>query len=194
MLNRIAVLLLLGLPALAHAQAWTLPPGEVYLKVTQGFANASERYDANGDVVPYDPATDGTPFRDRSRYLYGEVGLAPKLTLFGTLPYKRLFITDGGFDVPVERQASDLGSAVLGLRIGLDEAIGVLDERSALAANVALVVPLGYRRNYAPAVGPGQVDAQLLVAYGRSFGRSGLRAGRCRLPPPHVRLRPLPRR
>ena len=146
-----------------------MQPGEVYVKITQGFANASERYDANGDVVPYDPATDGTPFRDRSRYLYGEVGLAPKLTLFGTLPYKRLFIRDGGFAEPVERQASDLGSAVLGLRVGLEEAIGVLDDRSALAVNVALVVPLGYRRNYAPAVGPGQVDAQFLLAYGRSL-------------------------
>ena len=169
MLNRIAVLLLFCLPALAHAQAWTMQPGEVYVKITQGFANASERYDANGDVVPYDPATDGTPFRDRSRYLYGEVGLAPKLTLFGTLPYKRLFIRDGGFAEPVERQASDLGSAVLGLRIGIDEALGLRDDRSALAANVALLVPLGYRRNVAPTVGPGQVDAQFLLAYGRSF-------------------------
>ena len=170
MLNRIAVLLLLCFPALAHAQAWTMQPGEVYLKITQGFANASERYDANGDVVPYDPAVEGeTPFRDRSRYLYGEVGLAPKLTFFGTIPYKRLFITDGGFAEPVERQASDLGSAVVGLRIGLDEAVGLRDDRSALAANVALVVPLGYRRNFAPTVGPGQVDAQLLLAYGRSL-------------------------
>ncbi len=170
MLNRIAALLvLLCLPALAHAQAWTMQPGEAYFKITQGFANASERYDANGDVVPYDPNTDGTPFRDRSRYLYGEVGLAPKLTLFGTLPYKRLFIRDGGFAVPVERRAADLGSAVLGLRVGLEDAIGVLDERSALAANIGFTVPLGYRRNYAPTVGPGQVDAQLLLAYGRSL-------------------------
>lgn len=146
-----------------------MPSGEAYIKITQGFANASERYDADGGVVPYDPDTDGTPFRDRSRYLYGEVGLAPSLTLFGTLPYKRLFIRDGGFATPVERQASDLGSAVLGLRVGLEEAIGVLDDRSAIAANVAFIVPLGYRRNFAPAVGPGQVDAQFLLAYGRSL-------------------------
>ena len=166
---RLAVLLvLLCFPILAHAQAWTLPPGEVYLKITQGFANASERYDADGEIVPYDPDTDGTPFRDRSRYLYGEVGLAQNLAFFGTLPYKRLFITDGGFVEPVERQASDLGSAVLGLRVGLGEAFS-LDDRSALAANVALVVPLGYRRNFAPTVGPGQVDAQFLLAYGRSL-------------------------
>jgi hypothetical protein len=145
-----------------------MPPGEVYLKITQGFANASERYDADGEVVPYDADTDGTPFRDRSLYLYAEVGLAQSLTLFGTLPYKRLFISDGGFDTPVEREATDLGSAVLGLRVGLEDALG-LGDRSALATNVALIVPLGYRRNYAPAVGPGQVDAQFLLAYGRSL-------------------------
>lgn len=167
--HRIAVLLaLLCLPAFVRAQAWTLEPGEVYLKITQGFANASERYDADGTVVPYDAETEGTPFRDRSRYLYGEVGLAPSLTFFGTLPYKRLFITDGGFDTPVEREATDLGSAVLGLRVGLEDALG-LDDRSALAVNAGLIVPLGYRRNVAPAVGPGQMDAQFLVAYGRSL-------------------------
>jgi hypothetical protein len=164
----VALLALFCCPALAHAQAWTLAPGEVYLKLTQGFANASERYDAEGEVVPYDPNVDDAPFRDRSRYLYGEVGLAESLSLFGSLPYKRLFVTDGGFNEPVERQASDLGSAVLGLRVGLDDALS-LDDRSALAANVALVIPLGYRRNFAPTVGPGQVDAQLVVAYGRSF-------------------------
>lgn len=155
-------------PSLVLAQAWTQEPGRVYLKITQGFANASERYDAAGEVVPYDPNATGTPFRDRSLYLYGEVGLAERLTLFGTLPYKRLYVRDGGVTPEVEREAADLGSATLGLRIGLEEAVG-LDERSALAANVGFGIPLGYRRNVAPAVGPGQVDLQALVAYGRSF-------------------------
>ncbi len=170
MLNRtVAVLAVLLVPALAHGQAWTQEPGRAYLKVTQGFANASERYDAGGDLVPYDSTTEGTPFRDRSRYLYGEVGLAPSLSLFGTLPYKRLFVRDGGADPAVERQTSDLGSAVLGLRLGLAEAVGLRGDRNALAVNLALAVPLGYRRNVAPTVGPGQVDGQLGVAYGRSF-------------------------
>src|SRR5690606_14531728 len=40
---------------------------------------------------------------------------------------------------------------------------------SALAVNAGLILPLGYRRNVAPAVGPGQMDAQFLVAYGRSL-------------------------
>lgn len=168
MIQRIALLLFFLLPALAHGQAWTLAPGEVYLKLTQGFASASERYDADGEVVAYDPNTEGTPYRDRSFYLYGEVGLAHRLSLFGTLPYKRLTVRDGGFDEEVEREASDLGSAVLGLRLGLDEVVG-LGEQSALAANFAFVIPLGYRRNFAPAVGPGQLDLQGVVAYGHSF-------------------------
>ncbi len=169
MLNRTALLLAVSLaPSLALAQAWTLEPGRAYLKLAQGFANASERYDAEGEVVPYDMDTEGTPYRDRSLYLYGEVGLAPNLSLYGTLPYKRLRIRDGGLDPEVEREASDLGSAVLGVRVGLNELVG-LGERSALGANFGFTVPLGYRRNFAPAVGPGQVDLQALVAYGRSF-------------------------
>ena len=169
MLPRIALLFAISLaPSFVLGQAWTPEPGRAYLKIAQGFANASERYDADGNVVPYDPNTDGTPYRDRSLYLYGEVGLAPSLALYGTIPYKRLTVRDGGFDPEVEREASDLGSAVLGLRIGLDEAVG-LGEKSALAANLAFTLPLGYRRNFAPAVGAGQVDLQALVAYGRSF-------------------------
>ena len=165
---RLLFLVALFAPTFALGQAWTPEPGEVYLKLTQGFANASERYDAEGTVVPYDPDTEGTPYRDRSFYLYGEVGLAPSLALYGTLPYKRLTVRDGGFDPEVEREASDLGSAVLGLRVGLNELTG-LGERSALAANFAFTVPLGYRRNFAPTVGPGQLDLQGLVAYGQSF-------------------------
>ena len=165
---RILPLVLLLAPSFVLAQAWTQEPGRVYLKITQGFASASERYDAAGEIVPYDSTVSGTPFRDRSLYLYGEVGLAPSLTLYGMLPYKRLLIRDGGFSPEVEREASDLGSATLGLRIGLEEAVG-LDERSALAVNVGFGIPLGYRRNVAPAVGPGQVDLQARVAYGRSF-------------------------
>lgn len=166
---RISLLLAAFLaPVFAHAQAWTQEPGRAFVKITQGFANASERYDAAGDVVPYDSTVSGTPFRDRSLYLYGEVGLAESLTLYGTLPYKRLFVRDGGVTPEVEREASDLGSASVGLRVGLEDAVG-LDDRSALAANLGFVLPLGYRRNVAPAVGPGQVDLQVLVAYGRSF-------------------------
>lgn len=169
MLARLALLLVFAFaPSLALGQAWTLEPGRAYVKLSQGFASASERYDADGTVVPYDPNTEGTPYRDRSLYLYGEVGLAQSLSLYGTLPYKRLTVRDGTFDPEVEREASDLGSAVLGLRLGLGEAVG-LGEKSALAANVAFTVPLGYRRNFAPTVGAGQVDLQGLIAYGRSF-------------------------
>ncbi|MEM1043749.1 MAG: hypothetical protein AAGI91_14120 [Bacteroidota bacterium] len=175
MLNpTVCLLALVLLPLSAHAQAWTQEPGRVYLKLTQGFANASERFDASGDVVPYDPALGedaDTPFRDRSRYLYGEVGLVPSLTLFGTIPYKRLFVREGlaGTETPIERQSSDLGSAMLGLRVGLADAVGWSESLNTLAVNAALTLPLGYRRNVSPTVGPGQVDAQFLLSYGRSF-------------------------
>lgn len=171
--RRIALALALFLaPALAAAQAWTLAPGATYFRLTQSFVSADEWTDHEGTRLAYDSLASGTPFRDRSLYLHGEVGLARSLTLFGTIPYRRVTVVEGGADPEVERRASDLGSATLGLRVGLEralESLGWRDERNALAANLAFSIPLGYRRNVAPLVGPGQVDAELVLAYGRSF-------------------------
>jgi len=162
--------LCLAAPA-ARGQAWTQEPGRTFAKVTLGLASTSERYDFDGTAIPYDArlAEDGpTPFRDRSVYLYVEHGLAEALTLVGVLPFKRLAVQDAVGGAPVEREAADLGTAGLALRIGLAERVG-LSDRQALSATLGVWAPLGYRRNVAPAVGPGQVDAELLLAFGQSF-------------------------
>ncbi len=173
----------------ARAQAWTQEPGRVYTKLTLGLVSTDTRFDADGGAVPYNPALDdldetarldGSPFRDRSLYLYTEFGLGEGLTLVGMLPYKRLFVRDVGGsaatgELEVERAGQDLGNAMMAVRVGLEDRLG-LDEASALAFTFGLRVPLGYRRNLAPAVGSGQADAEFLLAYGRSFGRLPLYA------------------
>lgn len=168
---RLLPFLLLLIPSFAHAQAWTLDPGEGYLRLSVGLTAASERFAADGTVVPYDARLEGTSgaaFRDESMYLYGEVGLLDQLTLTASVPVKRVTLRDPGAGEPVARENTDLGTARLGLRLGLEDAVG-LDDRSALAVTFGIGLPLGYQRNVVPTVGAGQVDGELLVAYGRAF-------------------------
>jgi hypothetical protein len=161
------LLLVVGLGAGgARAQAWTEEPGRLLVEVGVGLASASERFDAEGGRVPYDErlAEAGTPFSGFTASLRAEYGLAPLLTLWGTVPYHRLVVRDPSGAATVDREEADLGTATLGLRLGLGERVG-LGEGQALAVNLGVRLPLGYRRNVAPAVGSGQVDLEGMVGY-----------------------------
>ena len=166
----LVVLLVVGLGTEAgRAQAWTQDAGRAYLRIIQSVGGADERFDADGVIVPYDETTGGD-FRDRSLYLYGEVGLTDGLTLVGLLPYKRLYVTDGSYTPAFERQSFAWGSAVAGLRFDIGPALGLDPEGpTVMAANVAVSLPMGYTRNYRPAVGPGQMDVQASMDIGRSL-------------------------
>lgn len=151
------------------AQAWTQASGEAYFKVTQGFSIASERYDSSGNLVPYNINTQGE-FRDRSTYGYAEVGVSDHTTFVGQLSYKRLYVTDESFSPAFERKSFAWGSVGLGARIDIGPSLQ-LDENSLtrLAVNLAASFPLGYTRNYDPAVGSGQVDLEATIDVGRSL-------------------------
>jgi hypothetical protein len=154
-----------------QAQAWTLAPGSAFVKASVGTAATSERYDHRGDVVPYDQRLEGVSgavFTDRSVYLYGEYGVAEGITAVASLPLKRIVVLEPADASPAERESTDLGTALLGARISLSNVLAT-PERWALSANLGIRLPLGYRRDVAPAVGSGQVDAELLVSAGRSL-------------------------
>ena len=162
------VLLLWSMPS-AGAQAWTQEAGRAYVKVSQSFAAASSRYDADGTVVPYNETTNGS-FRDRSTYLYGEVGVTGRLTLAASVPYKRLYVTDETFEPTFERESFAWGTANVGARYDVGPALGLSpDGPTVLAANLGVGIPMGYTRNYDPAVGPGQLDLQATLNIGRSL-------------------------
>ncbi|NNF58560.1 MAG: hypothetical protein HKN04_09980 [Rhodothermaceae bacterium] len=166
---RVAGLLLLSiLPLSAVAQAWTQEAGRVYVRIIQGFASADERYDSDGTVLPYDQDTGGG-VRDRSTYLYTELGLTDRLTVSGMLPYKRVTVTDPTFTPTFERRSYAWGDARLGLRYDLGSILGLNDGPAVMALNVAAGLPLGYTRNYRPAVGPGQADLEAMLNVGRSL-------------------------
>lgn len=149
----------------ATAQAWTMPRGDVYAKLTYGHVSAAEQYTFDGRTAPYFMGVDADAFRDRSLYLYTEAGLTDDVTLVLMLPYKRMFVEDGAF----RYRTYAFGTASVGARLNLLSLLGGEASGNALALNAAVLLPTGYTRNYTPSAGAGQVDAQAALGYGRSF-------------------------
>ncbi len=158
-----AVLLLSASDALA--QAWPQPEGGLYVKLSHGRSDADEQFNSDGNARPYADGVSDDAFADRSGYLYAEYGLTPQLTLVGLLPFKTLTTRDLDF----EYEAQALGSAQIGARYGLADALNLTGTRHTAAVAGLLTVPLGYERNRAPAVGTGQVDVQASLHYGLSL-------------------------
>ncbi len=150
----------------AYGQSWLRDKGNAYFKVSYGTSTASKQYTFDGREKEYADNVTDNAFFDRSLYAYAELGLTDNVTLLGALPYKRVIVRDAAF----RYRTYAFGSVQLGARVGLKQYLGLEDAPlDALAANVMLTVPTGYTRNLLPSVGPGQVDGELYVSYGRSF-------------------------
>ncbi len=149
----------------ATAQAWTMPRGESYVKFFYGRVTAAEQYTFDGRATDYIDGLSGDTFRDRSLYVYSEIGVSDRFSLVLSAPYKRTFVRDHAFRFRV----FGLGTASIGGRLALLPILGISSERSALSANLMAHVPLGYTRNYAPSTGSGQLDLQASLFYGHSF-------------------------
>lgn len=157
--------LLLLVPSLLHAQAWTRDSGQVYLKLAYGSSTASEQYTFDGSVKEYADNVEENAFFDRSIYLYGEAGLTPDLTLVASLPYKRVIIRDAAF----RYRTYAFGDLGLGVRHTLNDLFGFRGTANSAAVNLGATIPLGYTRNYAPSAGAGQINLELGLSAGRSF-------------------------
>ncbi|NNF58561.1 MAG: hypothetical protein HKN04_09985 [Rhodothermaceae bacterium] len=151
------------MPALA--QAWPQQAGHGYLKLAYGTATASEQFSFDGRRRAYAEGVNDDAFFDRSVYAYAEFGLTRQITLVGAIPFRRVFVRDAAF----RYRTYGLGSATLAARVGLKPLLGWMSDADALAATVAFTLPTGYTRNRTPSAGAGQVDAEVLLAYGRSF-------------------------
>ncbi len=154
-----------GLSETGHAQAWTKEEGKLYGKISYGTSTAAEQYTFDGRQKEYADNVEENAFFDRSLYLYGELGLTPKLTLFGGLPYKRVIVRDAAF----RYRTFALGNVQIGARYSLNDLFGTAGTSESFAANLALSIPLGYTRNLTPSVGSGQVDAEINGSWGHSF-------------------------
>lgn len=148
-----------------QAQAWPQAKGALYVKATYGQSSASRQYLFDGRTAPYADNVSGTAFLDRSAYLYAEYGLTDLLTLVATVPYKTLRVEDAAF----RYSTRSVGSVTVGARLALKPLLNWSAPQQALALNASLGLPAGYTRNLAPAVGGGQADAQVTLAYGLSL-------------------------
>lgn len=154
------------LPVLkAQAQAWPQPDGHLYTKFSLGHTDASRQFAFDGEETAFINGVNGNAFKDRSLYFYGEYGLTDAVTLVLSLPYKRTFIRDQAF----RYRTFAFGTATAGVRVGLLPLLGQTTSANSLSANLALSIPTGYTRNFAPSAGSGQVDAQAMIHYGRSL-------------------------
>ena len=149
----------------ANAQAWTMPRGEHFVKVTGSYVTASDQYTFDGRVADFVNGVEKKAFRDESFYLYGEFGLFDNVTMVLSVPYKRLFVRDLAF----KYHTYAMGSSAIGVRLSLLPLFGVPHSAVALGFNLGVSLPMGYTRNYAPSAGAGQVDAQATLGVGVSF-------------------------
>ena len=107
----------------------------------------------------------GDTYRDRSLYLYSELGISDNLSLIFSFPYKRTFVRDHAFRFRLFAP----GTALVGTRFSLLPLLNKPKGSQALSVNVHAYIPTGYVRNYTPSSGSGQVDFHASLFYGVSF-------------------------
>ncbi len=142
-----------------------MPRGEAYVKVSYGQVTAGKQFTFDGRATDYINGLPGDTFRDRSLYLYSEMGLSDHFTLVLSVPYKRTFVRDHAFRFRI----FGLGSVSIGGRLALLPLLGVSPSQSTLAFNFMAFVPTGYTRNFTPSTGAGQVDVQATLFFGQSL-------------------------
>jgi hypothetical protein len=158
-----AVLLVL-LPASALAGAWVQDLGKIYAKITYGAASANTIYRFDGELkFPTDNGAQTVrdyPLVDRGLYLYAEYGLTSDLTIVGSAIFRRSIIT-----TPIERRTTEgMGDISLAGKYRL-ATIG----QQVVSGTLGVVLPTGYSRDLAPALGSGNLNIELAGNYGISL-------------------------
>lgn len=164
-MRKLLISLMMLVPSGALAQAWTQPPGHVYLKLAYGAATAGEQYGFDGRVKLYADDVYDSAFFDRSFYLYSEIGVVDHFTVVAALPYKRVVVRDSAF----RYESASIGDLELAGRLSLKPWLGFLPEAGAAALNLKVSLPTGYDRNLIPAAGAGQVNVTASLDYGQGF-------------------------
>ncbi len=149
----------------ANGQAWTLPKGSAYVKLSYGHITAAEQFTFDGRSTDYINGLPGDTFRDRSLYLYSEIGLSDHFSLILSAPYKRTFVRDHAFRFRI----FGMGNLMIGGRYSLLPLLGMQSGRQALSVNAYAYIPTGYTRNFTPSAGAGEIAFQASLFYGLSL-------------------------
>jgi hypothetical protein len=168
---------LCSLPATdAAAQAWVQPVDGYYLKPSASYLYTDEQYNFQGElekIAAEDPRFIEEAFQDITFTAYLEYGLTDRYTLVASLPFKisttenrQTPLAPG--DAPREISLTNGGLADLWLSIRTR----LLQSPTAISIQAGVKTPLGYESepdNGGPALGTGEVDAQIDVLVGQSF-------------------------
>lgn len=153
------------------AQAWTPSAGKGTIRLDVAFLSADSRADHLGNVISYDERLEEDsrmPYRARDFILSADIGLLNNVALSAAIPLRSVSILDPLDPEIVQRSVTDLADMRFGVRMNIAEPVG-LSEAHGLTVGLMLHMPLGYQRNIEPAVGSGQLDVDLVSAYGYRF-------------------------
>ena len=175
--SAIAFLFIVLLPSLANAGAWCMPKGALYNKISQNTYYTSHSFDDDGNRQKN---SEGSYFYDYNLTWYGEYGLLDDLSLFGTLPWKRLksyyrFLDADGKRKKINATYNGLGDLETGFKYGL--------VREPLVLSVQGLTKLAWFYDGGEDVPPGnnQTDYELKLLAGKSLwpfpGYCGLELG-----------------
>lgn len=149
-------------------QVWVLDQRDGSVAVGFTTTSATERFDHRGGRVAFDEdvaEAPGSSYRAQEFFLSLRYEVLEGLQASLHLPLRRVTVQVLREGDVVEQDDADLGDALLGVQLDLTDRIG-LPSSWDFAAGFGLKLPLGYRRNALPAVGSGQIDADLVVGAG----------------------------
>lgn len=150
------------LPGVARAGAWLQPDGTTYLRLSAGYLSTDERYDENGDIVPWDTSGGGfrnAEYKDFETIFYAEVGFLPGWNLVGMTSWKS-----------VEAQQPSAVFQTWGfsdIQLGLKRELWMWPS-TVTSAMAYITFPTGYDETEYPALGSGVTDLSLAGMAGTS--------------------------
>lgn len=145
-------------PLQASAGAWVPEPGSGYHKLAVNYFRSTEFFGEDSIV---------DEFTNTNLSYYGEVGVLPRLALYGTLSLTRLEQHTSEFGMKSNSEYFGLGDVDLGLRYEL------VRDPFVLSAAFLFKLPYFYDDDREHPPGNGQEDVEFRLLLGKSLGRWG---------------------
>lgn len=145
--------------SLANAEDFLLKQGALVARVWYFAASANNVFAKDGSSSPIIPGLDDHPYAERSIVAFAQYGLSDKLTLFATVPMRRIFVHDSSY------QHISTGLA----DVGIGATYKLFEDGTVASVTGMVNVPTPYPRDYAPPLGAGQLDIAVAANASRKF-------------------------
>ena len=158
-------LVVFGAVSPVRAGAWLQEPGKAYLRLSGGWLETQDRYDPDGERVPFDDfgGFRETTYRDLESILYAEVGMHPRLTLLTTFMFKSVRASQPA----VHYQTRGAADFMVGAKTKIWKGLWHVGSASA-----EWWFPTGYDETRYPSLGSGRGEVRLTLQAGASVGKA----------------------